>query len=219
MTSWTKQSPEIFEKPEHFVAFLKRFVEYLKVPSYFEWQYSCLQPSRPDARPSCCGWNSLIILQHLKDITYIERRPLRYASDVFIVHFNTNSDVTRFCAERLQSLIRTLQLNRLDEYASLQKVASFATLVATYEKGTVYKTIPKLSNSEVLSRLSAHSRALRNWQRHSSKSSLSFHVSFFFSVSHLLLSYNLQVLRPFSCYQARFERSAVSSSHQGQYPR
>lgn len=59
----------------------------------------------------------LSFLQHLKDITYIERRPLR------------------FCAERLQSLIRTLDLHRLDEYASLQKVASFATLVATYEKG------------------------------------------------------------------------------------
>lgn len=41
----------------------------------------------------------------------------------------------RFCAERLQSLIRTLELSRLDEYSALQKVASFATLVSTYEKG------------------------------------------------------------------------------------
>lgn len=41
----------------------------------------------------------------------------------------------RFCAERLQSMIRTLELNRLDEHSALQKVASFATLVATYEKG------------------------------------------------------------------------------------
>lgn len=32
-------------------------------------------------------------------------------------------------------MIRTLELNRLDEYSALQKVASFATLVATYEKG------------------------------------------------------------------------------------
>ena len=39
----------------------------------------------------------------------------------------------------MQSLIRTLELNRLDEYASLQKVASFATLVATYEKGTPHE--------------------------------------------------------------------------------
>lgn len=35
----------------------------------------------------------------------------------------------------MQSLIRTLALNRLDEHAALQKVACFATLVATYEKG------------------------------------------------------------------------------------
>ena len=32
-------------------------------------------------------------------------------------------------------MVRTLELQRLDEYSSLQKVASFATLVATYEKG------------------------------------------------------------------------------------
>lgn len=56
-------------------------------------------------------------LQHLKEITYIERRPLK------------------FCSERLTSLVRTLELTNLDEYAALQKVASFATLVATYEKG------------------------------------------------------------------------------------
>ncbi|KAF5330740.1 hypothetical protein D9619_005756 [Psilocybe cf. subviscida] len=37
--------------------------------------------------------------------------------------------------EYIKSLIRTLELTRLDEYASLQKVAAFATLVATYEKG------------------------------------------------------------------------------------
>ena len=46
--------------------------------------------------------------------------------------------IPRFCAERLQSLVRTLELSRLDEHASLQKVASFATLVATYEKGMFY---------------------------------------------------------------------------------
>lgn len=44
----------------------------------------------------------------------------------------------RFCAERLQSLIRTLELSRLDEYSALQKVASFATLVSTYEKGKYF---------------------------------------------------------------------------------
>lgn len=81
----------------------------------------------------------LSFLQHLKDITYIERRPLRLILslevDMFLMYF------LRFCAERLQSLIRTLQLSRLDEYSALQKVASFATLVSTYEKGGLYLVI------------------------------------------------------------------------------
>ena len=33
--------------------------------------------------------------------------------------------------------MRTLELSRLDEYSALQKVASFATLVSTYEKGAL----------------------------------------------------------------------------------
>ncbi|KXN89263.1 DNA repair helicase rad15 [Leucoagaricus sp. SymC.cos] len=94
--------PGNIRKAEHFAAFLKRFVEYLKT----RMRVLHVVAETP-----------LSFLQHLKDITYIERRPLR------------------FCAERLQSLIRTLELSRLDEHASLQKVASFATLVSTYEKG------------------------------------------------------------------------------------
>ncbi|KAG6909718.1 hypothetical protein DXG01_015920 [Tephrocybe rancida] len=94
--------PGNIRKAEHFVAFLKRFVEYLKT----RMRVLHVVAETP-----------LSFLQHLKDITYIERRPLR------------------FCAERLQSLIRTLNISRLDEYSALQKVASFATLVATYEKG------------------------------------------------------------------------------------
>ena len=75
----------------------------------------------------------LSFLQHLKDITYIERRPLRY---VFLSPCQLAlTSVIRFCAERLQSMIRTLELSRLDEHSALQKVAGFATLVATYEKG------------------------------------------------------------------------------------
>lgn len=59
-------------------------------------------------------------LQHVKDLTYIDRKPLR------------------FCADRLTSLIRTLELTELDQYNALQKVAGFATLVATYEKGQLF---------------------------------------------------------------------------------
>lgn len=56
-------------------------------------------------------------LAHLKEHTFIEKKPLR------------------FCAERLTSLVRTLELTNIEDYQPLQEVATFATLVATYEKG------------------------------------------------------------------------------------
>lgn len=94
--------PGNIRRAEHFVAFLKRFVEYLKT----RMRVLHVVAETPAS-----------FLQHLKDITYIERKPLR------------------FCAERLRMLVSTLELTRLDEFAALQKVASFATLVATYDKG------------------------------------------------------------------------------------
>ncbi|KAJ9097166.1 DNA-dependent ATPase of the nucleotide excision repair factor 4 complex [Naganishia friedmannii] len=94
--------PGNIRKAEHFVAFLKRFIEYMKT----RMRVLHVVAETPQS-----------FLQHLKDITYIERRPLR------------------FCAERLTSLVRTLELTNLDEYHALQKIASFATLVATYEQG------------------------------------------------------------------------------------
>ena len=58
-------------------------------------------------------------LQHLKELTFIEKKPLR------------------FCAERLTSLVRTLELSNIEDYQPLQEVASFATLVATYDTGFI----------------------------------------------------------------------------------
>ena len=55
--------------------------------------------------------------------------------NLHIFYILPDGTCSRFCAERLQSLVRTLELTGLDEYHSLQKVASFATLVSTYEKG------------------------------------------------------------------------------------
>ncbi|KAJ7721688.1 hypothetical protein B0H14DRAFT_3624749 [Mycena olivaceomarginata] len=98
----TEAVPGNIRKAKHFVAFLECFVEYMKT----RMRVLHVVAETP-----------LSFLQHLKDITYIERRPLR------------------FCTERLQSLIRTLELNRLDKYSALQKVTSLATLVSTYEKG------------------------------------------------------------------------------------
>lgn len=76
-------------------------------------------------------------LQHLKDITFIEKRPLEYVRRRRGI-MRCHADVPwscRACAERLSSLIKTLELTNIDEYAGLQKVAGFATLVSTYDKG------------------------------------------------------------------------------------
>ncbi|KAG7452521.1 DNA repair helicase [Guyanagaster necrorhizus] len=112
--------PGNIRKAEHFIAFLKRFVEYLKT----RMRVLHVVAETP-----------LSFLQHLKDITYIERRPLRPVFSGADCGSALADSFLRFCAERLQSLIRTLELSRLDEHAALQKVSGFATLVSTYEKG------------------------------------------------------------------------------------
>ncbi|PGH11032.1 DNA repair helicase rad15 [Polytolypa hystricis UAMH7299] len=94
--------PGNIRRAEHFIAFLKRFIEYLKTRMKVTHTISETPPS---------------FLVHLKDLTFIERKPLR------------------FCSERLTSLVRTLELMNLEDYQPLQQVATFATLVATYEKG------------------------------------------------------------------------------------
>lgn len=94
--------PGNIRRAEHFVAFLKRFIEYLKTRMKVTHTISETPPS---------------FLTHLKDLTYIERKPLR------------------FCAERLTSLVRTLELVNIEDYHPLQEVATFATLAATYDKG------------------------------------------------------------------------------------
>ncbi|KAK2810086.1 DNA-dependent ATPase of the nucleotide excision repair factor 4 complex [Emmonsiellopsis sp. PD_5] len=94
--------PGNIRRAEHFVAFLKRFIEYLKTRMKVTHTIS---------------ETPLSFLAHLKDLTFIERKPLR------------------FCAERLTSLVRTLELMNLEDYQPLQQVAAFATLAATYEKG------------------------------------------------------------------------------------
>jgi len=129
----------------------------------------------------------LSFLQHLKDITYIERRPLRYENIWRTAPRTILLSYFRFCAERLQSLIRTLELSRLDEYSSLQKVASFATLVSTYEKG-VWNTFPsEAALNQIHVRVSPHSRTFRDRQCYSTESNVPFHVSDPFA--HILRPY------------------------------
>ena len=94
--------PGNIRKAEHFIAFLRRFVEFLKTK---------LKPRHVTSE------TPLSFLLHCKDMTMIESKPLRFA------------------AERLGSLIRTLEIRGLEEYSSLQRVAHFASIVSTYLEG------------------------------------------------------------------------------------
>jgi DNA excision repair protein ERCC-2 len=94
--------PGNIRQGEHFVALLRRFVEYLKAKL---------------KTPHVITESPAAFLQAVRDATTIERKPLR------------------FCAERLASLVKTLELSAIDELSTLQRVANFATIVATYPKG------------------------------------------------------------------------------------
>lgn len=94
--------PGNIRRAEHFVAFIKRFIEYLKT------RMKVLH---------VISETPISFLQHLKQLTFIERKPLR------------------FCSERLSLLVRTLEITDVEEYAALKDVATFATLISTYEQG------------------------------------------------------------------------------------
>jgi DNA excision repair protein ERCC-2 len=91
----TEAVPGNIRRAEHFIEYLKTRMKVLHVIS--------------ETPPS--------FLQHLRDLTFIEKKPLR------------------FCAERLTSLVRTLELTNIEDYQPLQDIATFATLIATYETG------------------------------------------------------------------------------------
>lgn len=94
--------PGNIRKAEHFVSFLKRFIEYLKTRMKVLHVISETPVS---------------FIQHLKELTFIDRKPLR------------------FCSERLSLLMRTLELSDVDDLNALKDIATFATLVLTYETG------------------------------------------------------------------------------------
>ncbi|XP_078592017.1 general transcription and DNA repair factor IIH helicase subunit XPD-like [Branchiostoma floridae x Branchiostoma japonicum] len=87
---------------EHFVGFMKRFLEYLK--SRLRIQHVVQETPAS-------------FLKDLKEKVCLDRKPLR------------------FCSERLNSLIRTLEIADLTDFSPLILLANFATLVSTYMKG------------------------------------------------------------------------------------
>uniref|UniRef100_A0A8C2KTR2 General transcription and DNA repair factor IIH helicase subunit XPD n=1 Tax=Cyprinus carpio TaxID=7962 RepID=A0A8C2KTR2_CYPCA len=99
--------PGSIRTAEHFVGFIKRFLEYLKARLRI---HHVVQESAP---------------QFLKDIyekVCIDRKPLR------------------FCAKRLRSLLRTLEIADIADFSAITLISHFATLVSTYSKGNLFVT-------------------------------------------------------------------------------
>lgn len=94
--------PGSIRKGEHFVAFMKRLIEYLKTRLRIQHV----------VQESPAGF-----LADIAKKVCIERKPLR------------------FCAERLASLIRTLEISHTADFSPLTLISHFATLVSTYTKG------------------------------------------------------------------------------------
>ncbi|TPX36511.1 hypothetical protein SmJEL517_g01355 [Synchytrium microbalum] len=109
--------PGSIRRAKHFVNFMRRFVEYLKT----RMRVMHVVAEHPSS-----------FLQNVKELTCIEKKPLR------------------FCSERLSSLVRTLELSDLEDFAGLQKVAQFATLVATYQKGFMLILEPFENDGDVI---------------------------------------------------------------------
>ncbi|XP_076641015.1 general transcription and DNA repair factor IIH helicase subunit XPD [Halictus rubicundus] len=94
--------PGNIRNAEHFVSFLKRFVEYLKT----RLRVQHVVQESPAA-----------FLRDVQSKVSIERKPLR------------------FCAERLATLLRTMEIGDLTDFSPIILVTHLATLVSTYTKG------------------------------------------------------------------------------------
>lgn len=79
------------------------------------------------------------IIEFLKDRmrlpTVSKETPERFVSDFREKTGATDTKALRFTFDRLQSLLRTLRISDLDEYAPLSLLTNFATLVSTYSEG------------------------------------------------------------------------------------
>ncbi|XP_030765568.1 general transcription and DNA repair factor IIH helicase subunit XPD [Sitophilus oryzae] len=96
--------PGNIRNAEHFINFLKRFLEYLKTRLRVQHV----------VQESPVGF-----LKDIQQKVCIERKPLR------------------FCAERLASLLRTLEITDMTDFSPIILITHLATLVSTYTKGFV----------------------------------------------------------------------------------
>ncbi|KAG6546795.1 hypothetical protein Mapa_011741 [Marchantia paleacea] len=94
--------PGNIRRAEHFVAFLKRLVQYIKGRLLTE----VVESEGP-----------LSFLNSLNKECSIDQKALK------------------FCYDRLQSLLTTLEITDTDEFLHIQAICDFATLVGTYQRG------------------------------------------------------------------------------------
>uniref|UniRef100_A0A061RL20 DNA 5'-3' helicase n=1 Tax=Tetraselmis sp. GSL018 TaxID=582737 RepID=A0A061RL20_9CHLO len=94
--------PGHMRRAEHFLAFMKRFVQFLRM----RLSVQQVETETP-----------VSFLDSLQQSVSIDGKTLR------------------FCYDRLQVLMRTLEITNTDEYMPIQLVADFGTLVGTYAKG------------------------------------------------------------------------------------
>lgn len=100
--SVTGAIPGNIRTADHFLSFLRRFVEYIK----YRLRVQHVVQESPAG-----------FLKDVQQKVCIERKPLR------------------FCAERLASLLRTLEITDMTDYGGLIVITHFATLISTYTKG------------------------------------------------------------------------------------
>lgn len=94
--------PGNMRRAEHFLAFMKRFIQYLRTRL-------SVQQVETDSPTS--------FLQALQAAVSIDGKTLRFAYD------------------RLQVLLKTLEISNTDDFMPIQLVADFGTLVGTYARG------------------------------------------------------------------------------------
>jgi len=113
--------PGNIRRAEHFVSFLKKIVEHLRA------RLRSLSGPAGGGGGGAVGAHAgtsgvlsetpLAFLHRMQTVTSLEAKPLRFAYT------------------RLQSLLRTLRVANVDEYAAVADVADFVTLLATYSEG------------------------------------------------------------------------------------
>ena len=67
----------------------------------------------------------------------LAKRSLKCFDILYVVSETFAHVYSRFCAERLQSLLRTLEMANLHDFSPICLISNFATMISTYTKGTI----------------------------------------------------------------------------------